>query len=92
MEQKSFQELNLNNAILFSATLKKDRNLEERYMRLEEEYKLREKEGHKKGKEEGIKEIFSLMNAMKHNNEEHLIPLLSDDQNFYEAKLKEYHL
>ena len=72
--------------------LKKDRNLEERYMRLEEEFKLREKEGHKKGKEEGIKEIFSLMNAMKQNNEEHLISLLSEDQNFYEAKLKEYHL
>ena len=61
-------------------------------MRLEEEFKLREKEGHKKGKEEGIKEIFSLMNAMKQNNEEHLISLLSEDQNFYEAKLKEYHL
>ena len=32
------------------------------------------------------------MNTMKLNNEEHLISLLSKDQNFYEAKLKEYHL
>ena len=72
--------------------LKKDRNLEERYMRLEEEFKLREKEGHKKGMKEAENKIFSLMNAMKQNNEEHLISLLSEDQTFYEAKLKEYHL
>lgn len=68
--------------------LKKNRSLKERYMRFEELLKQRERKGIK----QGYSEIFSLMDAMKKNGEEHLIPRLSEDEEFLKTKLKQYNI
>lgn len=72
--------------------LKKNRSLKERYMRFEELLKQREKKGFKQGSEYAYSEIFSLMEAMKKNGEEHLISKLSEDKEFLKTKLKQYNI
>ena len=80
--------------------LKKDRNLEERYMRLEQEFQLQRQEGYQqgieKGREEGVEDtldkLFRLTTAMNQNDEGHLVNRLTTDRNFLDLKLKEYHI
>lgn len=68
--------------------LKKNHNLEERYMRFEELLEQRERAGIR----QGYSEIFSLMNAMKENGEEHSISKLSEDAEFLNSKLNQYNI
>lgn len=88
--------------------LKKNRDLKERYMRLEEYVEQRAKkvfkealeegralgmqQGMQQGIEQGYSEIFALMKAMKENGEEHLIPKLFEDAEFLKVKLQQYHI
>ena len=61
-------------------------------MRFEELLNQREKKGFKQGIAHAYSEIFSLMKMMKKNNEEHLIPRLSEDEEFLNTKLKQYNI
>ena len=89
-------------------TLKKNRNLKEKYMFFEEYLKQYEKDGFNRGFERGMEqgleegleqglaqgysEIFTLLKIMKENGEEHLISRLSEDANFLKSKLEQYHI
>ena len=72
--------------------LKKNRNLKERYMRFEELLMQRERKGYNQGIKYAYSEIFSLMEAMKKNGEEHLISRISEDEDFLNSKLAQYNI
>lgn len=76
--------------------LKKDRNLEERYMLLDEYIQQQNQEAveeaKKRGMEKGMEKALELTIAMTQNGEADLIPKLTSDSDFLAKKLAEYHL
>lgn len=109
MAQKSFQELDLYNGFLFSAALeelhkkvqelKKNHDLEARYMRFEELLQRRENAGRERGLEEGRAEgrareqLFGeLSQAMVLAGEAEQIPRLYQDEIFFQNKKKQYNI
>lgn len=68
--------------------LKQSRDLEARYMQLEDMLRAREREG----KCEGKQQILILIKQMSADGKADLIPRLSEDEEFCEKMLKEYGL
>lgn len=76
--------------------LKKNHNLEERYMRFEELMQEREDKGREEGKELGRTEereiLGKLIQSMSQNGETELIPKLFQDNELLQSKLIQYNI
>ena len=72
--------------------LKRSRELEEKYMTMEEMLKERESEGRTAGRNEGQAEILQLIAFMSEDGLTGEIPKLKADEEFLSAMLEKYHL